>query len=229
MKELKYFLQKVLAIVLLLLSIMFFITFFGTDDTNLKKLFIVLALLLCFCSIQLFKIKRNGERNINTDNIISYTDNSLVDKENINQYNILENITKRIDFKTRPATSFLVDDNSKKFAYVGKRNTYIFNYKDLIDFEYKENGQVLISGKTLPAAIGGATFGVVGSIIGSSGKRKQTNVVKESNVILYLNKLETPSLKIIIMDQSKLSVNYKEQVTDLIGTLNYITNNKEEL
>lgn len=225
MKELKYFLQKILAVASLLLSVMFFITFFGTDDTNLRKVFIILALLLCFCSIQLFRIKKNCERSINTDNIISHTNNYLVDKKNVNQYNVLENITKRIDFKTRPATSFLVDDNSKKFAYVGKKNTYIFDYRDLVDFEYRENGKVLISGKTLPTVIGGATFGVVGSIIGSSGKRKQSNITTESNIILYLNNLITPSVKITVMDLSKTSFNYKEQVADLIGILNYIKNN----
>ena len=225
MKSFKYYFQKVIAILFLLIGALSILISFNTEDKLLNKIFIIFSILMFFCSFQLFKIKKNNERILKKEKIISNSINSPYTESNINQYNILENITKRIDFKTRPSTAFLVDDTSKKFAYVGKKNTYVFNYKDLVDFEYKENGQVLISGKTLPTVVGGATFGVVGSIIGSSGKRKQSNVITESNVILYLNNLITPSVKITVMDLSKISFNYKEQVADLIGMLNYIKNN----
>ena len=51
-----------------------------------------------------------------------------------------------------------------------------YNYNDLLDYELYEDGSSITKGKGLATALGGAAFGLLGAMVGSSGKRgaKQT-------------------------------------------------------
>ena len=126
-------------------------------------------------------------------------------------------------------TSFSVDNTSKVFYVLKDRKLYKFSFNKITDYEYKENGNVIISGKTGATLVGAATFGVVGAMVGASGKRKQKEIVN-SNLLIYLNDLKTPCLDIsIAKNLKKDSSKYKTTINNLneiIGCIKYILNNK---
>lgn len=127
--------------------------------------------------------------------------------------------------------SIYIDDHHKRFA-IGNRNSLTtFRYEELLGFSLIEDGNTISQSKTMATVIGGLTFGVVGAIVGSSGKRKMTNTCNSLVVCIVVNDLEEPRrvLKLIENEVQKDSFIYKNNIevaNNIIATLKYIESNK---
>lgn len=107
-------------------------------------------------------------------------------------------------------------DDTKKFAIEQKRVTRTFNYSDLLGFELNENNSAIISGRGLQTAVGAATFGVLGAVVGASGKRTQTELVERLELCITVNDIEQPqiTIPIIKMQTSRTALYYKQQMAE---------------
>lgn len=124
---------------------------------------------------------------------------------------------------------FYVDDENKKFAVtIGRKGKIrIYNYNDLGAFELNEDGNSIVKGKGLATAVGGLTFGLLGALVGSSGKRKNQNTCTSLLVRMMVNDLDSPEVVIpfIVTETKKSSYIYTNAISEaknLIATLNYI-------
>jgi hypothetical protein len=122
-----------------------------------------------------------------------------------------------------------VDDENKRIAVnKNKTNGFLFyNYKDLIDFELVEDGTSIIKGSSLTSAVGGATFGVVGAIVGSSSSRKLKPVCSSLVLRLFINDLNNPliTFELLNSDTNKDGFVYKtmnEAAQNAVAGLKYI-------
>lgn len=138
--------------------------------------------------------------------------------------------------------SIFVDDKNQNVAFVqvffsgvfeSKKNLMskvkVCSYKDINDFELKEDGQTIISGKSGSALVGGALFGGVGAVIGASGKRTATNKCTSSELTIYINDLNEPVLTFNIFDSTYVLLKAQKDnvVREIIGLLTYIKNQPE--
>ena len=130
--------------------------------------------------------------------------------------NPLENISKEIKIARADLTNSIlqVDEPNKKFSV----DYEVFNFKDLMDFDYKLDGNTIVSGRGLQTVAGGFAFGLLGAAAGASGKRKQKEVIKKATLILRMDNLENPTITISVnpgIAKSKI-------MEDVISTLQYI-------
>lgn len=130
-----------------------------------------------------------------------------------------------------PKHKLIVDDTNKKFAITTGSNAKIYNYDDLLDFELQEDGTTVARGKSFATAVGAATFGVAGALVGASGKRKQDNFCTIMQAVIRLNNLGNPQIivPLISYKTNKETLQYKNaqsMANNLISTLTYIENNK---
>ena len=122
----------------------------------------------------------------------------------------------------------LVDEVNKKFAITTKKNARIFDFSDLLDFELNEDGNSITKGKGLATAVGGVTFGVVGALVGSSGKRKSESTCNSMIIRIMVNNLREPQIVIPLiknMEVKKNSMTYtinRELAKEVVATLVYI-------
>lgn len=130
--------------------------------------------------------------------------------------NPLENISKEIKIARADLTKSIlqVDEPNKKFSV----DYEVFNFKDLMDFDYKLDGDTIVSGRGLQTVAGGFAFGLIGAAAGASGKRKQKEVIKKATLILRIDNLTNPTITINVnpgIAKSKI-------MEDVISTLQYI-------
>lgn len=130
--------------------------------------------------------------------------------------NPLENISKEIKISRADLTKSIlqVDEPNKKFSV----DYEVFNFKDLMDFDYKLDGDTIVSGRGLQTVAGGFAFGLIGAAAGASGKRKQKEVIKKATLILRMDNLTNPTITINVnpgLAKSKV-------MEDVISTLQYI-------
>lgn len=130
--------------------------------------------------------------------------------------NPLENISKEIKIARADLTNSIlqVDEPNKKFSV----DYEVFNFKDLMDFDYKLDGNTIVSGRGLQTVAGGFAFGLLGAAAGASGKRKQKEVIKKATLILRMDNLTNPTVTISVnpgIAKSKI-------MEDVISTLQYI-------
>jgi hypothetical protein len=131
---------------------------------------------------------------------------------------------------------FFVDDINKKFAVgVGGKTgqVKIYNYDDLGEFELNEDGNSIVKGKGLATAVGGLTFGLLGAMVGASGKRKNQNTCTSLVVRIRVNDLDNPEviIPLIVTEVKKSSIIYTNAISQaktLIATLNYIKRGQEQ-
>ena len=105
----------------------------------------------------------------------------------------------------------------------------VCSYKDINDFELKEDGETIISGKSGSALVGGALFGGVGAVVGASGKRTAKNKCTSSDLTIYINDLNEPVLTFNIFNSLYLLLKAQKDnvVREMIGLLTYIKNQPE--
>lgn len=92
-----------------------------------------------------------------------------------------------------------VDDKNKEFFVLNNKTFYRFDYEKLIDFNYIQDGESVVSGKALSTIAGGLTFGFLGALAGSSGKRKTKEKVNNASIYLKLNDLKNSTVSIDII------------------------------
>lgn len=156
----------------------------------------------------------------------------------VSQDEVLKNVTKEIDLSEAfNKRKFLIDDENHIVAYTEKKAAVTFSYDDLVDFEYRENGDQIMTGRALATAVGGLAFGGLGALVGMSGQRKKKQEVNQMQIVINMNSLSTQFLKIdLIHTKTKQgSPIYKMQLNkadEIIHALNYImrnnTHNKNE-
>jgi hypothetical protein len=130
------------------------------------------------------------------------------------------NISKHV--KLGAYNHFYVDDINRKFAVIigRKGKPKVYNYKDLGEFELNKDGNSIVKGK-------GVATGLLGTMIGSSGKRKSANTCTSLVIRMMVNELENPEIVIPLIDREvkKTSLIYTNAISEaktLIVTLNYI-------
>lgn len=122
-----------------------------------------------------------------------------------------------------------VDDKNKEFFVLNNKTFYRFDYEKLIDFNYIQDGESVVSGKALSTIAGGLTFGFLGALAGSSGKRKTKEKVTNASIYLKLNDLKNSSVSIDILKNQVSSVNFiQKEAEEYLGLLNYIKVNSDE-
>lgn len=95
---------------------------------------------------------------------------------------------------TRQIGTLCIDENNKKWFYPGINA--IFDYSDIIDFEIVEDGTSYKSKNgVLRAVVGGATFGLVGALVGAS-TAKQVSTVQKMDLLITTRKEKFPQLTI---------------------------------
>ncbi len=110
---------------------------------------------------------------------------------------------------------FVTDDFFKVLVIVGENFHEIFNYADIIDVSYVENGDQLYTkstGRTVGGAIvGGVLMGGAGAVIGGlSGDSKQSKVIKSINIKILLRSTSRTSCVLYFKDISR-NLNTKEE------------------
>lgn len=144
---------------------------------------------------------------------------------------IIKDVTKEIDLSEAfNKKKFLIDDKNHIVAYTEKKAAVTFTYDDLVDFEYRENGDQIITGKSLATAVGGIAFGGLGALVGMSGQRKKKQEISQMQIVINMNSLSTQFLKIdLIHTKTKQgSPIYQMQLNkadEIIHALNYIMRN----
>ncbi len=196
------------------------IAMISTNEVMVAITFLILSL---FGLIPVVKIKL--EKKGHVQRVKESKVKSLTPEEQLTQQDFI--ISKHL--KLGIHNHFYVDDKTKKFAVtIGRKGKIrIYNYDDLGAFELNEDGNSIVKGKGLATAVGGLTFGLVGALVGSSGKRKNQNTCNTLLVRMMVNDLDSPEIVIpfIVTEIKKSSYIYTNAISEaknLIATLNYI-------
>lgn len=153
---------------------------------------------------------------------------------------VLDHVTKEIDlFNIKDLSNPMIgkkvqiDDENKLIAYHEKDRCVLMAYDDIVDFEYRENGDQIMTGRGLQTAVGGIAFGGLGALVGMSGKRKTKQMVKQMQIVIKLDNLTMQHLKIdlITREIKKESPDYKqklEKADQIIEALAYCMRKAEK-
>lgn len=108
------------------------------------------------------------------------------DKEKeFKNFNFIKKILKFMEF----------DDNNKKFIVLNgfnreKVNLSVYNYSDVIEYEFLENGEIVIKGGIGRVLVGGVLFGGVGVVVGGVIVKRIIKVFIDSfKIKIILNNL----------------------------------------
>lgn len=129
--------------------------------------------------------------------------------------------------------TLIVDDTNNEFYVFTHQEVYRYDFDKILDFEYTEDGETMISGKGMATVAGGMAFGLLGAMAGASGKRKETRKVSSQCVKIIINDLINPTLnlKLNINNRKANSPQYKfaiEQADEIIGALSYMKENADK-
>lgn len=102
---------------------------------------------------------------------------------------------------------FIMDNFFKVLVIIGENMHKSFNYSDIIEVSYEENGDQLFTkstGRTIGGAIaGGVLLGGAGAVIGGlSGKTKKNKVVNTMDIKILLRSTEESTCILHFMDSS---------------------------
>lgn len=128
------------------------------------------------------------------------------------------------------SSAFISVDDKNNIFYIGNNiKVYKCEFSKLSNFEYFEDGDVIISGKTLSTVAGGLAFGALGALAGASGKRKQKNEINNVSLKIYLKDLNNPQITLTLLNQKAESKSTMYQLArtradEMLGLLNYIKN-----
>ena len=104
---------------------------------------------------------------------------------------------------------FLMDDFFKVLVLVGPDDHEIFNYSDIIEVSYEENGSQLYTksaGRTIGGAIvGGVLMGGAGAVVGGlSGASKQNKEIKNMDIKILLRSTSRTSCVLHFKDVDRV-------------------------
>lgn len=144
---------------------------------------------------------------------------------------ILETVSKEVDLSAvgKGKKYFLVDDINQEIAIMQNWQAVVFNYRDILNYEYKENGEKIIGGKKLATLAGGLTFGVIGAMAGANGNKKIKEKLDSMAISINLNSLNDARIEIELLPfkTKRDSMYYKatlDKANEIIHALNYATN-----
>ncbi|MDK0695919.1 DUF4428 domain-containing protein [Clostridium perfringens] len=150
-------------------------------------------------------------------------------KVNVDNFNATKKIEKYIEF----------DDTNRKWLIpnliYGKYSTKVYDYKDILEFELLEDGEVITKGGLGRAVAGGILFGGVGAIVGGiTGNKKTKSVVNSLKIKITLNDMNNPTIYIpLIKSKTKTnSVSYRGAYglcQEILSTLDIITKSNKEI
>lgn len=114
-----------------------------------------------------------------------------------------EKILKKIDSfnaTKKIGNYFWINENNKTWAIpqtnvLGNiKDLTIHNFNEITNFELLEDGKSVASGGVGRALVGGALFGGVGAIVGSTtGKKKTSNICTSYRIKITLNNFSEPT------------------------------------
>ena len=104
---------------------------------------------------------------------------------------------------------FIMDDFFKVLVLIGRGSHDIFNYADIIEVSYEENGNQLYTksaGRTVGGAIvGGVLMGGAGAVVGGlSGASKQNKEVKSIDIKILLRSTSRTSCVLHFNDSNRI-------------------------
>ena len=152
-------------------------------------------------------------------NIFNYVDaNNLLDKKG-------DKTT--IEIKNIGSYSFIMDNYFNIIIIITSNWYKVFNYSDIINVSYEENGKQLYSkssGRTVGGAIvGGMLMGGAGAVVGAlSGGSKVNKEVTEMNVKIVLRSTSQPTC-ILQYNDAKKNLNTKNDIDNQLYT-SYLKN-----
>lgn len=122
---------------------------------------------------------------------------------------------------------FLMDDFFKVLVLVGPGSHEIFNYSDIIEVSYEENGSQLYTksaGRTIGGAIvGGVLMGGAGAVVGGlSGASKQNKEIKNMDIKILLRSTSRTSCVLHFKDVDRVLKTKEEADRKLYET--YVQN-----
>lgn len=194
------------------------VSMISTGDTGLAVLFFV------FSTIGTIPIYKYKEKKVKEKKQVKAKKQTTLEQLYEEGFNVDKSI--KIGF----FNAFYVDDKSKKFAVKLGKKLRVFNYSDLGAYELNEDGNSIIKGKGLATAVGGMAFGLLGAMVGGSGKKKTQSTCTSLIVRIMVNDLNEPQITFpyINTETKKNSLVYKtayEEAKNLIATLTFIENN----
>lgn len=150
--------------------------------------------------------------------------------EEIESFNATKTIGTFIEF----------DDNKKKWLipnglFGKKKNSKVYNYSDIVDFELLEDGESITKGGLGRAIAGGVLFGGIGAVVGGvTGGKKSKSICNSLKIKITVNNINNPAVYINIITTStkKNSFIYKtlyNSAQECLSTLQLICNDQEVL
>ena len=133
---------------------------------------------------------------------------------------------------------FAINENTKQFA-IGKglltnfKNSTIYDFDDIIDFELLEDGTTITKGGLGRATVGGLLFGGVGAIVGGvTGGKKASTKCTSLQVKITVNNINAPAeyIKLISSTVDKKSSLYKaayQNAQEILSLLQLICSQRE--
>ena len=129
---------------------------------------------------------------------------------------------------------FIMDDFFKVFVIVGEKSHEIFNYADIIEVSYEENGNQLYTksaGRTVGGAIvGGVLMGGAGAVVGGlSGASKQNKEVKSIDIKILLRSTSRTSCVLHFKDIDRVLKTKEDSDRKLYETYTKNANQAKDL
>lgn len=126
---------------------------------------------------------------------------------------------------------FFIDTVHKKWQALGP----VHAYRDLISFEYQEDGGTIVSGGVGSAIVGGALFGSVGAVVGAaSAKKKQSDFINSMKIKLTVDDMTNPTeyinmnpLRIRMKRSSGQYRNILETTQEILSSLELIVKDNQ--
>ena len=130
---------------------------------------------------------------------------------------------------------FREDKELKKWCFVSPQNSAnpeLFDYDEIIDYEFTENGEQITTGGLGSAVAGGLLLGSTGAIVGSNvGKKKSKTSINSMQIRISLSNkyrnqilIDLLPLKSEIKSGSLAYTSYKSQADKLVSFLDSLCN-----
>lgn len=194
----------------------------GQETNSLFPPAIAISIMFMCIWVKFFFIPRKKKKATNKETRKQLAEDNVNHLEVLLAEKGLMNISKTANIAVNQ--KLYIDDVNKTWAVVqtGIDNTvlrhYVFPYNKLISYSVNHTKETTIHGRTGSAIVGGATFGVIGAIAGSSRKKKVSERITNIQIDIVVSDLTTPSIQICGADS--LTVN------TITGLLEYIIANK---